>query len=110
MRAGIAVLVLLVPLAWIHRRHVLNPGWHPVLVLSCLSVLTLAEVAGQLRLGAGTIVAGSLALLARELWIDRCNVLATVRTPSILAFFSTAGSLSILSRGQLVTHYDNFSH
>lgn len=111
IRALLGAAVLLGPLAWLHRTSRLPAGWHPLLVLSSWTVVVLLSgLVGDLRVGVALVVLAGLALLVRELLLDRANVVATVREPSALALGATTLVLIAVLHGQVFTHYDNFSH
>lgn len=111
VRALLTAALVLGPLAWLHRRSVLAPGWHPLLVFCTSTVVVLtAGIAGQLVLGVVLLAVGAAVLLVREALVHRHNLRATLREPATLVFGVTAVIVMVLVHGHLVTHYDNFSH
>lgn len=111
LRAVATAALFVGPLSWLRRSSKLSAGWHPLLLL-CAWALTvfIAGLSGHLVVGVVTIVATSVAILVRELLLDRANVVATLREPALLVFAVSVLLLTVLLHGQLFTHYDNFSH
>lgn len=111
VRALFVAALLLGPLAWLHRRATLPPGWHPLLVFCASTVVVLlAGIAGHLPLGLLLLVLAAAAMLVRELVIDRSNLVAALREPTTVVLGVTAVLVAVLVHGRVFTHYDNFSH
>lgn len=99
------------PFLWLWRRGGIAPGWHPLLVLSAATVgVFVSGLLGQLAVGVAMVVLFCAGTLARELLFHPRAARAALREPAYLAFGATVVLLVVLVHGQVLQHYDNFSH
>lgn len=111
LTATVVLVLVLGPLTWLRRASTLPSGWHPLLVLCSGSLLVLVSgLLGRLMPGVLLAVGLSLVLAVRETALDRRALLRTVRDPAVASWAVSVVVLALALRGQVVTHYDNFSH
>lgn len=111
VRGALVALLVLGPLAWLHRRSDWPTGWHPLLVFaSSALVVLLAGLAGQLRLGVALVALVAAVLLVSEVVRHRATVVATLRDPVTVTLAVSTLVLVAILHGRSFVHYDNFSH